>query len=300
MTALPKQKIAVRPDSAARVSDISAKLIRKAEAEGVLPTPIGRLFEIARVTNVEELPDEAFLKTLSDQTKGFFRSAMQKLRGIADLREKTVYIPPDSRPGRELFVKAHELGHQVLPWHSVDSAYMDDNETLSPAAKAIFEQEANFFGSETIFQGPRFRTLARDFQPDFAAIFHLADRHGASRQATAWRFVEEQDEALALLQYYPTSAIDEHGNRVLNLWVSVGSPRFNKQYGAINAPITIRTGHAWVAARDLDQICDGNETLIVDDRGVVFQWHAWWNKHALLVLLRRRPPLRLVGRWLRS
>jgi hypothetical protein len=297
--ALPKQKIAVRPESELTVSELAAKLIRKADAEGILPTPIDQLFDIARVTNVQELPNEAFLKTLSEQAKGFFRSAMQKLRGIADLREKTTYIPRDPHSGRELFVKAHELGHQVLPWHAVDSAYLDDNESLSPAAKVIFELEANFFGSETIFQGKRFRTLARDYQPSFDAIFSLADQHGASKQATAWRFVEEQDEALALLQYYPTNAIDENGNRVLNLWVSVGSPAFNRQYGAINPPLTLRTGHSWVAARDLDRTCDGNESLMVDDRIVVFQWHAWWNSHALLVLLRRRPSLSVVGNWLR-
>ena len=80
-------------------------------------------------------------------------------------------------------------------------------------AKATFEQEANFFGAETIFPGARFRTLARDFRPNFAAIFSLADQHGASRQSTAWRFVEEQDESVALPPYYPTSAIDDYGIR---------------------------------------------------------------------------------------
>src|SRR5260221_9675508 len=157
--ALPKQKIAVRPESETRISDLVRKLIREADAEGILPTPIDHLFKIAKVTNVEQLPDETFLQTLSEQAKGFFKSAMQKLRGIADLRTKTTYIPPDSKNGRELFVKAHELGHQVMPWHAIDPAYLDDTESLSPNAKATFEQEANFFGAETIFQGQRFRTL---------------------------------------------------------------------------------------------------------------------------------------------
>lgn len=298
--ALPKQKIAVRPEAESKISDLVKKLIRQADAEGVLPTPIDRLFEFAKVTNVSELPNETFLQTLSEQTKGFFRSAMQKLRGIADLRTKTTYIPADPRSGRELFVKAHELGHQVMPWHAIDSAYLDDNESLSPSAKATFEHEANFFGSETIFQGQHFRTLARDFRPNFAAIFTLADQHGASKQATAWRFVEEQDEALALLQYYPTSAIDEHGNRVLNAWRPVGSPSFNQRYANVDIPQTIRTGHPWVAARDMNRICDGNEGLLVDGHNVVFEWHTWWNGYVLLVLLRRKPILSAVGGWLKS
>ncbi len=298
--ALLRQRIIVRPESEPRISDLVEKLIRKADAEGVLPTPIDRLFEIAKITNIEELPDQAFLETLSEQTKGFFRSAMQKLRGIADLREKTTYIPRDQNPGRELFVKAHELGHQVMPWHAIDTAYLDDNELLSPGGKILFEQEANLFGAETIFQGNRFRALARDFQPNFSAIFHLAEQHGASRQSTAWRFVEEQDEAVALLPYYPTSAIDEHGNRVLSLWRSVGSLSFNQRFANIDLPAVVRTGHPWVAARDVEDPCSGNETLLVDGQSVAFEWHSWWNTYTLFVLLRRKPRLSAVGSWLKS
>src|ERR1700676_2723085 len=158
--------------------------------------------------------------------------------------------------------------------------------------------KVNFFGAETIFQGQRFRSLARDFRPSFDAVFTLADQHGASKQSTAWRFVEEQDEALALLQYYPTTAIDQNGNRVLSIGRSVGSRAFNRRYADIDLPQTVRTGHPWVAARDMNRLCDGNEGLLVDGSNVVFEWHAWWNSHALLVLLRRKPILSVVGGWL--
>jgi IrrE N-terminal-like domain len=297
--ALLKQKIAVRPQAEPRITDLVRKLLREGEAEGVLPTPIDRLFAIAKVTNIDQLPDEAFLQTLTGQARGFFRSAMQKLRGIADLRTRQTYIPPDPHNGRELFVKAHELGHQVMSWHAIDPAYLDDSESLSPAAKTAFEQEANFFGAETVFQGSRFRTLARDFQPSFPAIFELARQHGASRQATAWRFVEEQDEALVLLQYYPTNAVDQEGNRVLALWKSISSQNFSKRYSEIDLPPTLRTGHPWAAARDVDRPCEGNENISVAGDTTAFQWHAWWNGYTLLVLLRRKPVIRLVGDWLK-
>src|ERR1700724_3537255 len=126
--ALPKQKIAARPESKPKISDLVRKLIRQADAAGVLPTPLDRLFEVARVTNVDELPDETFLQTLSERARAFFRSAKQKLRGIADIRDKATYVPRDSNTGRERFAKAHELGHQVIPWHDIDAAYLDDSE----------------------------------------------------------------------------------------------------------------------------------------------------------------------------
>ncbi|MBI3699659.1 MAG: ImmA/IrrE family metallo-endopeptidase [Afipia sp.] len=297
--ALPKQKIVARPSSEAKLSDISHKLIREAGAAGLLPTPIDRLIEIASITNVDSLPDDTFLQTLSEKARGFFVRAKQKLRGIADLRTKAIYTAPETNRGRKLFVKAHELGHQVIPWHNVDPAYLDDNESVGPKATGIFEHEANFFGAETIFQGKNFRNLARDYQPSAAAIFTLADKHSASNQATAWRFVEEQDEPVALLQYYPGKAIDDHGNYVLNIWCSVGSPEFNRRFSEIQVPHTVRTGHPWVAARDLNRDCDGNENLLVDGNGVAFQWIAWWNSYALFVMLRRKPMLRLVGGILR-
>lgn len=298
--ALPKQKIAVKPDASPKIADLARKLIREADAEGVLPTPIDRLLAIAKITNIDELPDETFLQTLSDRAKSFFKSAKQKLRGIADLREKATYVPRDKNAGRERFAKAHELGHQVIPWHEIDPAYPDDEESLSSDAKGIFEQEANFFGAETIFQGDRFRTLVRDFKPNFDAIFALADQHEASRHATAWRFVEEQDEAIALLQYYPTRAVDNEGNFVLSLWRSVAAPTFDRRYSQIDLPLTIRTGHPWVAARDFNQRCNGNEDITVDGHKIAFQWDAWWNGYTLFVLLRRKPVLRLVKEWLGS
>jgi hypothetical protein len=86
--ALPRQKIAARPDSEDKLSEMVRKLLREADAVGVLPTPIERLFEIAKVTNVGALPNESFFASLSAQTKSLFKGAWQKLRGIADLREK--------------------------------------------------------------------------------------------------------------------------------------------------------------------------------------------------------------------
>ncbi|MGH6714375.1 MAG: ImmA/IrrE family metallo-endopeptidase [Bradyrhizobium sp.] len=299
--ALPKQKIAVRPESEPKISTLVRKLLREADAEGILPTPLDRLFEVAKVKNIAELPDEeAFLKTLSDKMRGFFISAKQKLRGIADIRERASYVPPDpNNIGRERFAKGHELGHNVIPWHGVDPAYLDDNESLGPNAKGLFEHEANFFSSDTIFQGAGFRTRSRDYTPDFNAIFKLAHDHGASRQATAWRFVEEQDEAIALLQYYSSKAVDEYGNPVLAIWRSVGSPEFLRRFPNIDPPMTLRTGHPWVAARDVNRVCSGNENLLCDGAHTMFEWHSWWNSRALCVLVRRKPLLSLVGGFLR-
>jgi hypothetical protein len=110
--ALPKQKIAARPDSADKLSDMVRRLLREADALGVLPTPVDRLFAIAKVTNIDDLPDASFFATLSEKARGIFTRARQKLRGIADLREKVTYVPRDAYATREFFAKCHEFGHQ--------------------------------------------------------------------------------------------------------------------------------------------------------------------------------------------
>lgn len=296
---LPKQRMGARPESQPKVSDLVEKLLRESDAAGVLPTPLERLFEVTKVTKITDLPDARFLEALSQKTRGAFKTLMQKLRGIADLRERATYVPRDPNARRERFAQGHELGHQVIPWHNVDAAYLDDAETLSPDAKAIFEREANFFSAEVIFQGPRFRALARDYQSSFQAVFSLADLHNASRQATSWRFVEEQDEEVALVQYYPGNSIDEHGNRAWNLWLTIASPAFSRRYFGIEIPNHVRAGNPWLAARDLEQICDGIEILNVSGSPTSFQWQAWWNGRALLVFLRRRPRLSVVSGILR-
>lgn len=297
--ALPKQKIAVVPESEDKLSQIVRKLLREGDAFGVLPTPVDRLLAVARIKSIESIPDESFLATLSDQTQSFFKGAWQKLRGIADLREDVNYVPKDTHIGRQLFTQCHELGHQTIPWHRVDAAYLDDSESLSADAKAIFEREANYFSAQTVFQIDRFRTMARDYRPSFNAVFALAELYGASKQATAWRFVEDQDETLALLQYYPTGAIDAQGHSSFQLWRSVGSPSFNRRIDGIDIPIMLRAGHPWLMAYQKNQVCDGYEKITVDSHAIPFEWQAWWNGYALMVMLRRRPILRLVGDALR-
>ena len=68
---------------------------------------------------------------------------------------------------------------------------------------------------------------------------------------------------------------------------------------AENLPASIfpdsSTGHPWIAARDLKRVCDGTENLAVDGSELPFLWYAWWNGYALLVLLRRKPRLSVIG-----
>jgi len=203
--ALPKTQLIISPDTAPELIRLADHALRRAGAIGKLPTPIEDLIRAANIKSETDSDGvvKRFLSTLNEQSRSLFESAMQKMRGIADLRERAIYVPGDKAP-RELFASAHEFGHEEIPWHhvitdDVAAFYTDDDYSLGPNVQEKFDIEANFFASEIIFQGKRFTTRARGYQPSFDAIFVLAGLHGASRQATLRRYVEAQDEILAAI-----------------------------------------------------------------------------------------------------
>jgi len=265
---------------------------------GRLPTPINDLIAAAGVRE-EENPEalkESFLASIAESVRDSFRLTLQKVRGIADLRERVVHVPTNSTPPRRLFVKGHELGHQVIPWQQVNSGYQDDDYSLSSEAEDVFDIEANFFSAETIFQGARFRKRAMDYQASLETAFNLANDHGASRQATLRRFTEESDEVVATIHYWPNHyVLDKNGRPGLKLGTMICSPRFVTKYSGIEPPDSIDSSHPWSDARqDSDSVYEGNIYLSCDSSQVRFQWQSWWNTYCLLVFLRRKPLLSLV------
>jgi len=139
------------------------------------------------------------------------------------------------------------------------------------------------------------------YQPSFEAIFQLADDHGASRHATLWRFVEEQDEIIALLAYWPSNyTVDPEGNPALRRGKVIGSSQFLDKFGNLEAPIEIRTGHPWIEARDTGTICKGEMLLPCNGRSQFFQWQSWWNTYTLFIMLRRKPVLSGIARLLKK
>jgi hypothetical protein len=301
--ALPNIKFIASPDTAPELIKLADRALRRAGAVGRLPTPIEDLIKAAHITAESDTEGAVarFLSMLNEQSRASFKAAMQKMRGIADLRGRAIYVPSDKAP-RELFANAHEFAHEDIPWHKVitdDVAafYTDDDYSLGPDVQDKFDIEANFYASEVIFQGKRFAAHARDYQPSFDAVFVLADLHGASRQATLRRYIEAQDEVLAAVSYLPSRyGVDEQGYPVLRVPRLFGTPKFVHKYGDVEIPEEITSGHPWAEARRLQEICKGDINLDCGGLAVNFQWQSWWNTYTLLVLLRRRPSLSVVRR----
>lgn len=131
-------------DSKEDLELIADELLKRSGVYGVLPTPLDVLSEHAGVKCVNELPEkEAFLKTLTERGKKAFESALRQIRGIADLRDKVVYIPQGKSDAQERFAYAHEIAHQSIEWHNIGDPHIDTQYTLTPSVQKIIEREAN-------------------------------------------------------------------------------------------------------------------------------------------------------------
>lgn len=292
MRANSSNSVIARPESADDVSKYARQALRAADAIGRLPTPLDDLLESAAIRNlqIDEEVKRDFSARLTGATKQAFDSMWQKIRGIADLRERVTYVDENTTSPRVRFAKGHELGHSALPWHRLDPGRFDDDKSLSWEAEELFDTEANFFSAEVIFQSTNFTRIVRDYAVGFDSIFHLADMHDASRHATAWRYVEEQDESVALVTYWPSRFNPE----MLRLGKVVASPNFLRRFSGIDLPRQLSPGHDWRTKDAFDPILGDPIALTYGNALVRFEWEAWWNGYALLVLLRRKPKLHFV------
>lgn len=116
------------------------------------------------------------------------------LRGLLMLKEhdKKIFIDNDVVALKRRFIVAHEITHDLLPWHR--ALLLGDNEsTLSPSCHQTMEAEANYGGRRLIFMGGQFQLEARDVAINWNSIEAMKKRYGNTYTTTLWQFVCERD-----------------------------------------------------------------------------------------------------------
>ena len=285
-------------DSKEDLELIADRLLKKSGVYGVLPTPLDVLSDHAGVKCVNGLPEkEAFLKTLTTKGKKKFESAMQYVRGIADLRDKVIYIPQGKSEDQERFAHAHEIAHQSIEWHNIGDPHIDTQYTLAPHVKKIIEREANYLGAELLYQGDHFKHIALDYTASMSAALMLADEHGASKHATLLKLVQIQDEKICVAEYYPVKKGDV--SKGFKLYKTVGSTSFTNKISEVDLPEKIDSNHDWYGATAFGAMPEGTIELNVDGHKRTFEWSTWFNQYTLFVMLRDKPRLHKIGRIIR-
>jgi transcriptional regulator with XRE-family HTH domain len=176
-------------------------LLRRADAEGVVPTPLERVMEVAELVVAGEITlDDAEKRKLRRKFGSLVDLVLGKLQGAIHLRARELWVQPDLYVLKKRFVTAHEIGHGVLPWQQELTAYLDDEARLRPDVRVRFEREANQAAIELLAQGDRLRREADDSPLSVSVLSDLSAKYQISMQATARRVTEEsrQDAALAI------------------------------------------------------------------------------------------------------
>jgi hypothetical protein len=261
----------------------------------VIPTPLDDVAEAADITEIIDISQ------LPAGIRAHKPRAMRRILGALLHRERVALVDLSQCEPRARLTKAHEIGHQIIPWHQA-AFQLDDEERLLGATRDQLETEAYLAGGHLIFQGQRFLKHALDYQVTIATPIALAPDYGASRHATIRYYVLHHPDAVALLI---AGRYQSHGS--VPIWTSVESTSFATKYGSLadmmNGRLLIAGGNGKplgdiarqamrtteVAAKDL---------IIRDLRGDRrdFVAEAFYNQHNLFVLVAEKKAVRFGRR----
>lgn len=186
-------------DDRARIRGHVVATLRRADAFGEIPTPLGQVMEVANLVAAGEIELEPRLQQrLRDRFGDLVDRALERLLGAIRFDSREIFVKQDMYRLKRRFVEAHELGHELLPWHNRLYAFLDDKQRLTAQCHDYYERQANQAAIELLAQGDRLRHEADDSPITIDAIDYLGGRFQVSTHATARYVVEESKQEVAL------------------------------------------------------------------------------------------------------
>jgi hypothetical protein len=221
----------VSPQEYARVRQEAERLLRAADALGKFPTPVSVVMDAAKVTLAEDdVLDEGFLRSMRRKAGGLLRSALSKVLGLLDARERMVFIDRAVQAAKQTFLRLHETAHAVLPWQRTLYAIVEDGDReLDPEIAEQFDREANVFATEVLFQLDSFTTEAADHEFGIRTPLKLQRKYGASAYAAIRRYVSTSHRDCIVLVLEPPELTGGIGFRT-SLRRAVASPSFRIKF----------------------------------------------------------------------
>jgi hypothetical protein len=219
-------------DSAAEIEKISKNILLSAKLWGKHPTPVE---EIVRFANLQ-IEKGVDLSTIEpgfiSKNFQFAKQAIKKVLGVIDRRHRTIYLDHSQKPPRKNFVALHEVGHEACDWQKA-LGYLDDEKTIDPDADDIFEREASFFASCTLFQHEQFDEEIAKLPLSINSAMLIGNLFGGSNHAAIRRYVEKSTKRCALLVLHKAEANGDYHVGIRNYFQS--SP-FTNEFGEIVWP----------------------------------------------------------------
>jgi hypothetical protein len=284
----------------ANVQAHADRILREAAAHGVFPTPVDQILAAAKLTVVDDdVIDESalrrFMGNLKAGTSNLIKSALSKVLGLFEPGERLVVLDKDLHPSKIPFVKLHEAGHGCLPHQSGLYALMQDcDQTLDPYTTDLFENEANVFATEVLFQGKRFEEEAHAEAFSVKVPMRLAKKFGASHYASFRRYVNTSPNPCCLIVLEkPVWKLD--GTFRADIRRIVPTRSFHKFFDAANLGDHVDSFHMLAdAVPRQGKRMSFYRTLLLTDRNGATQYvtaEAFFTGHNVLVLLKPKESL---------
>jgi hypothetical protein len=215
----------------ARVRKEAERLLRDAGALGRFPTPVSVIMDAGKVTlSPEDVLNEGFLSGIRRKAGTALKSALSKVLGLFDARDRLVFIDRAVKAVKQVFLKLHETAHAVLPWQRHLYAVVEDGEQeLDPDIADLFDREANVFATEVLFQLDSFAEEAAGHEFGIKVPLKLCRKYGSSAYAAVRQYVSKNHRDCVVLVLDPPTFMDGDGFRA-NLRRAVTSPSFSMKF----------------------------------------------------------------------
>jgi len=264
------------------IEKISYEILKGSKCFDIFPTPVDKIVDYAELTINNNIDLSKIRPDYVGKATSLLKSALGKIQGILDRREKVVYLDLSMHTAKQKFVKLHEVGHNVLPWQQkIYDAIEDDESTLDANTKEEFEAEANFFASATLFQQDRFITEMDKLGMGIDSPLYLSKLFGASNHAALRRYVEYSKNRCALIVLKDCTTCGA------KLRDKFQSKSFTKTFGELSIPSEIDRVYPFVQDYCCKRIMnkDGFVSLPTQNGSVDFIYHFFNTTYNAFVFL---------------
>lgn len=289
--------------SARTAADIDAQVLKVLRGLGNPEPPLD-----LRVARELLKLDRVFYSTTDDnvlrETVSHLRIAglqvlkrpMLLVEAVRSWNLKALYLPDQRRilidqglpPIKHRWNEAHEIGHDIIPWHA-GMMLGDNDQTLTAACRAQMEAEANLAAGRLLFLADRFVEEANSNPPTISSVQSLAKRFGNTITSTLWRFVEQSHTftpMVGLVSGHPhPSKWKDDFDPAKPFRHHVQSPAFALRFGEVSDVKLFAAISAYSAPRRGGELGTSDVPLSdVNGQVHVFHFETFFNGHDALTL----------------
>ena len=212
-------------------------LLNAAGVGDKLPTPKEDIVACSKLVEIKQLDLSKYEESLFKKGISVLKTALSKIKGLIDFRQKIIYVDPNIHPSQKTFVTYHEVSHRIFPWHEgLYNPHIDTEYSLDTYVAKGSDMEANFGASLIQFQIYKFKNELKDLPLGLNSAIYLAQRYETSLHSTFRKYVEENHKECALLVFKNLNGIASKDKPPLELWYFIQSEKLKDEFGRIDWP----------------------------------------------------------------